>query len=258
MKYQKHLAILAIATLVSSQTTFASSMTSGESGMFNEYNTQEVNANEAADNALNEDLMNENDLVNADLFEVDTPTVHQGDLILSNVDEINISDVLYVYGDMTVTNVDTFTVTGKLRVTGKLTVINGSIDAKGGKVYFGKKRIVNGSISGKQKKVPTVLAKLDPILRTDISDEEYTALLKTANDASKEYAALIKELMSARKIKGDTASIVEKIIQSRADFYNEVEQYIQEEDMELFSKIEKTDTTSVNKKIKITLGTANR
>lgn len=197
-------------------------------------------------------------MANSDIYTVDTPTVHQGDLTLDNVGEINISDVLYVYGNMVVNNADSFVVTGKLRVTGKLTVNNGDLDAKGGKVYFAKKSFSNGSLKGKQRKISTFLTKLDPLLRTDISDEEMADLLQVASDATKEFKSLVKELVIVRKAKGDTAGVSEKILQNRTDFYNEVEQYIQEEDLEAFAKLEKKDMTTTNRKIQVTLGTSRR
>lgn len=229
--------------------------------MSNGYGATSTDANEMTNTSIDADDSDANDedeLANSDLYRVDAPTVHQGDLILRNVDEIDISDVLYVYGNMEVTNADAFKVTGKLRVTGKLILNNSTLNASGGKVYFGKKSFANGSITGKQRKVPASLIKFDPILRTDISDEEYAELLKTANDAAKEYNALVKELVVVRKQKGNTAGVADKIIQNRTDFYNEVEQYIQEEDMALFTKLEKADMAATNKKIKVTLGTATR
>jgi hypothetical protein len=260
MKYQKSISALAATTfaLASLSATYAANMTTDVGGMTSGYDVQGMNVNEMTDNALDTDSMDDEGLSNSDLFEVSSPTVHQGDLTLSNVGEIDISDVLYVYGNMNVSNADTFKVTGKLRVTGKLTVSNGSLDATGGKVYFGKKSFSNGSFKGKQRKVPTVLTKLDPILRTDISEEEYAALLDTAKVAAKEYSALVKELVAVRKQKGDTAGVSEKILQNRTDFYNEAEQYVQEEDMGIFAKIEKADMAAANKKIKITLSTATR
>lgn len=175
----------------------------------------------------------DNDIGNGDLV-VSTPEVKKGNVNVGNTDDSHIDSVLYVYGDLVIGNGD-LTVKGKLKVTGNLVMGNGDLVLQGGSVYvLGKKKFSNGSQQGSPAKLDAEFAKYDPYLKADLDDSGIVNVKKLIAEHQNEMDTLKAQLKEAAKTGAGVSVYKNRIRDAKQDFFADMKQYIQEEDLTYF------------------------
>lgn len=95
------------------------------------------------------------------------------------------------------------------------------------------------------------LTKIDPLLKIDLSEEEWSDVVATANDTKKEYSKLVKELAQARKLETDNKAIITKILANRANFFNDISNFVGDDDQDLLDKLERSDLALTKRLLRI-------
>lgn len=247
MKHSKYIATIATGSIL--MTSFAPStfaamslgngyLDSTTSGLISNPTSAAGNLDSSMGGTENADDEN---IANTDSFSVKTYEIKKGNFSIGNTDTIEIDGNLYVYGNLDVSNADSFTVKGKLKVTGDLIVGNGDLENSGRIYVGGKKRFSNGSLKGAGAKVSADFAKYDPILRADLEKDEETKVQDLITAMKTKVEALKKEIKTAVENKERIEPIKDKIRHEKEVFFAEMKQYIQEEDIAKFEKLQKDD-----------------
>ncbi len=100
-------------------------------------------------------------------------------------------------------------------------------------------------------KIAPELTKIDPLLKLDLTTEEWDDVVATATSAKKDLTKLTKDLAQARKQGADTAAIVTKILANRSDFFNDISAYVGDDDQDALDKLERNDLTSIKRLLRI-------